>query len=846
MLLLSMMLGMFSTSCQDMLSPDSERHSYTVAEDTLYSYWGILKSLQNIAERYVILNECRGDLVDETSFVSDTIDAIINFGDVRNPDFWEDGACAYLRISDYYHIINSCNAYIAYCDTVRTTGTNSKYMIKEYAQVQAIRAWVYMQLLYAYGENRVPFYKEPMLTTDDINNFMDDKDHPLLTAELLAKELGPELEQMEPIEVNLGLPQFEGMPNYNNYGDVSSGNSHFVCHSSKCMFPVSLVLGDLYLLSANSTDDKETYRKAAQHYYNYINTDKCGPLPVNTCFSRGLLDDKQDYPVYSYDTNDIPYNDKKAVNRENEAITCIPSNKGKLEGLVLTDINRLFGFEAELTTSTWVSEDGDEGGSSSSVRLSRNYERELIPSKGYEALCDSQKYEIYVGTGGTNNSFKYETLEELPGVGDARRAWIYASQGQQWNFRVGDDILYGKMVSKQNPSSSFSTTYPVVYRKGTVWLRFAEALNRAGFPSYAFAILKTGLCNNRENWFPQDPKRQSLADDGTYMSPTAKELEYSAYAHESYYDYPIKATDSLFFYKYIYDVNEVKKDTIILPEDWKGKDKKSTYAELEEWLTNYFQEEFDAHQRAYEAYLASLQTENPLEPVDPMEVPREIDKSKVYFTVASENSFENQPNDNCGKACYYLDRREVESASKAPFLDFYQSNMDGARQQVIYVKEQGKLFDRSSSTQREPSDPGTTRTFTIGVHQRGCGFIRWDDPESPEDAPDLHRSRYNYVDMVAKKIKEVHGKELTDKDIYSGDYDAWVQDAVEDLIIDECALELAFEGSRFSDLCRVAMRRHDNNYLAERIAKRHTGKIDEKLRSRLLDRRNWFLPIPKE
>ena len=86
MLLLSMMLGMFSTSCEDMLSPNSERHSYTVAEDTLYSYWGILRSLQNIAERYVILNECRGDLVDETSFVSDSIGAIINFGETTDPD----------------------------------------------------------------------------------------------------------------------------------------------------------------------------------------------------------------------------------------------------------------------------------------------------------------------------------------------------------------------------------------------------------------------------------------------------------------------------------------------------------------------------------------------------------------------------------------------------------------------------------------------------------------------------------------------------------------------------------------------------------------------------------------
>ena len=147
---------------------------------------------------------------------------------MNNPENWEDGACAYLKIADYYHIINSCNAYIAMCDTLRTTGTNKKYMLKEYAQVQAIRAWVYMQLLYAYGENKVPFYKEPMLTTDDIDNFTSKANPTLVNAQVLADELGPDLEAMELIEEELGLPE------YNNYGDVSSGNTHFVCHSSKC------------------------------------------------------------------------------------------------------------------------------------------------------------------------------------------------------------------------------------------------------------------------------------------------------------------------------------------------------------------------------------------------------------------------------------------------------------------------------------------------------------------------------------------------------------------------------------------------------------------------------------
>ena len=813
MLLLSMVFGMFSTSCQDMLSPSSERHAYTVAEDTLYSYWGILKSLQNIAERYVILNECRGDLVDASGYVSDTIAAIVNFD--TESEKLKDGASAYLCISDYYHIINSCNAYIAMCDTMRTTGTNQKYMLKEYSQVQSIRAWVYMQLLYTYGENKVPFYTEPMLTTDDINNFVADENHPKLSARLLADVLGPKLEEMEPIEVNLGLPQYEGLPNYNNYGDQSSGSSHFVCHSTKCMFPVSIVLGDLYLLSGD-------YVKAATHYYNYINTPNCGPLATDNCFSRGWLNDRLDYPVYNNyytpsNTSSSAYTETSAISRSSEAITCIPSNKGKLEGKVLTDISRLFGFEAQLRTSN------DES-ASASVSLRREYERELIPSKGYETLCDAQAYEIYVVTKNDEN-IEYDTLEVLPGVGDARRAWIYNRDGAQWNFQVGDDLLTGKMVSKQNPGGSFTTTYPVIYRKSTVWLRYAEALNRAGFPSYAFAILKTGLCNNPD-WFPVDPNKETMSN-GSYVPATACFFPYFS-LEEVGFDY--KVTDSLFYYNDIKVVDGVKVEEII--PNVNGETKLSTYVELEKYLANYFQAEYDEYQARYEA---SLGTEEELEP---MEAPRTIDKSQVYWALDGEDALSNEPNENCDAACYYISRNELERAASTPYLNFNQPYLRGqSKDQLIYYKEQGQLLNEKTGNLRFSARPDDT--YTIGVHQRGCGFILYNDPIE-------FRSRYNYVAMVQQKIKEATGADVTAEQIYSGEIDELVKNAVEDLIIDECALELAFEGSRFSDLCRVAMRRGDANYLAERVSKRHTGEVDENLRSKLSDMNKWFLPVPEQ
>ena len=66
---------------------------------------------------------------------------------------------------------------------------------------------------------------------------------------------------------------------------------------------------------------------------------------------------------------------------------------------------------------------------------------------------------------------------------------------------------------------------------------------------------------------------------------------------------------------------------------------------------------------------------------------------------------------------------------------------------------------------------------------------------------------------------------------------------VEDMIIAEMALEGAFEGNRYYDLMRVALRRNDAAYLAEPISRRE-GTPNEALRSKLMDNANWYLPLP--
>lgn len=121
------------------------------------------------------------------------------------------------------------------------------------------------------------------------------------------------------------------------------------------------------------------------------------------------------------------------------------------------------------------------------------------------------------------------------------------------------------------------------------------------------------------------------------------------------------------------------------------------------------------------------------------------------------------------------------------------------------------------------SDAIFTEDNTQGIHSRGCGKAECD---TLYVLPVPETALASYEDTVAYQIP-----------------------LVEDMIMREMTLEKAFEGQRYYDLMRIALRRGEPEYLAKAVACR-TGQEDADLLAFLKDPKNWYLPIetpsPKE
>ena len=221
-------LGM-TTSCEDMFDITSNRvvydHEINSTADSVYTTLGVLQCMRKVADRYILLGEVRGDMCDITEYTKTSLRNLANFN--------FDDENEYLNVRDYYAIINNCNYAIAKMDTTLAIN-NQRVMLDEYAALQGIRAWTYLQLAINYGE--VPYYTYPVVTEADVDKaYAEGKKDIKAITEDLAPRLIPYLDYT--------LPAFA---------------------QTKGSYPIlRLVLADLYLWSG----DYENAVKYLEEYF---------------------------------------------------------------------------------------------------------------------------------------------------------------------------------------------------------------------------------------------------------------------------------------------------------------------------------------------------------------------------------------------------------------------------------------------------------------------------------------------------------------------------------------------------------------------------------------------------
>lgn len=235
------------------------------------------------------------------------------------------------------------------------------------------------------------------------------------------------------------------------YGMISGLDSRYF------FIPVRLLLGDLCLWSGR-------YLEAATYYHDYL-TDVDNPKPVGQS-------------AIGWDPNERTF---KFI-RDSWSGVFRTYSSTEILSYIPMESNRFEGKTSELPNVFNSTNDNQ-------------YYYQATISPAYRELSARQYY---------CKEFSY-TVNNVP-----MKDTLYAPrEGLQVDEQVGDLRLYATYSRStiQNPATSkYSDSYQTMvkigrhvttYRKTTVYLRFAEALNRAGFPSSAFAVLKYGL--NKSN-----------------------------------------------------------------------------------------------------------------------------------------------------------------------------------------------------------------------------------------------------------------------------------------------------------------------------------------------------------
>lgn len=232
----------------------------------------------------------------------------------------------------------------------------------------------------------------------------------------------------------------EQMPDYGSIQGVASRQFYY---------PINVLLGDLCLWDGQ-------YREAAQYYYRFLSTRNGvnSADPTTTSSVRFMAGDNR--WMSTSDTWSSFFS-----KGGDETITLIPGDEFPREGYY-SQLRDLF-----------------------NTTPNNEYKRNIIPSQGIYDLSAAQHYCHYTGS----------EFVTPPALSDNRNGDLRLQSAV--NTTKGMNITFnGKHITDFVSNAKQQSRHVNILRRSMVYLRMAEALCRAGFPRFAFQILKRGVNNN--------------------------------------------------------------------------------------------------------------------------------------------------------------------------------------------------------------------------------------------------------------------------------------------------------------------------------------------------------------
>ncbi|UEG55000.1 RagB/SusD family nutrient uptake outer membrane protein [Mucilaginibacter daejeonensis] len=473
-------------SCKKMLDIEPETsvdisNHYRNINDANAAVIGIYGQILGIADRYIILNELRADLVSPTTNADQYLREISTHTvSANNP--WADPR-------PFYKIILNCNDALKNFDImVKAARMRPEEYAQRAADVNAVRAWLYLQLGIHWGE--VPYVTDAL---EDIDALKDQSKYPRLTFNALLD--------------NLIASVSSGYLDYYSAATTTTGATSTSLITTVDGYPTNLffinkrcLLGDLYLWRGRYTDAATQYRYVTEQGY------RNDGASTNT----GFWQFKPNYNVFNV-----------AYSRAGDETSLIDDNTS------VSGWRAIFGAATQGTevNTEWIW----------SLPFDKNFAPtnpliDLFSNQGGRYLLTASQYAVDKWNSETqNNGFPYDARGRFSVRNVAGQRVIMKPL---YNYLTGANFTPGSVLQKQGRW--------LLYRSGTLNLHFAEAACRDNYVDVAYSLTNAGVLQVFSSIFPTPAAISSgrnVPTDATNIMITNKPAPYDLDAR--YGDVPL-------------------------------------------------------------------------------------------------------------------------------------------------------------------------------------------------------------------------------------------------------------------------------------------------------------------